>query len=139
MSPGKTFVAQLNWPATVILVKVLPVSHLFVKAEDEAKRLCDDYVSVGHLALALLDADASTPLGRILKKFDIGRDGFLRALVDACGNQRVTSPDPEGTYDALRKYGVDLVDQVRRGKLDRVIGRDAEIRRVVRILSRKSA
>jgi len=112
--------------------------RLFVKAEDEAKRLRDDYVSVEHLALALLDADASTPLGRILKKFSIGRDGFLKALVEVRGNQRVTSADPEGTYDALRKYGVDLVDQARRGKLDPVIGRDAEIRRVVRILSRKT-
>ncbi len=112
--------------------------RLFVKAEDEAKRLRDDYVSVEHLALALLDADASTPLGRILKNFNIGRDGFLKALVDVRGNQRVTSADPEGTYDALRKYGVDLVDQARRGKLDPVIGRDAEIRRVVRILSRKT-
>jgi len=112
--------------------------RLFVKAEDEAKRLRDDYVSVEHLALALLDADAGTPLGRILKKFSIGRDGFLKALVEVRGNQRVTSADPEGTYDALRKYGVDLVDQARRGKLDPVIGRDAEIRRVVRILSRKT-
>ncbi len=112
--------------------------RLFVKAEDEAKRLRDDYVSVEHLALALLDTDAGTALGHILKKFNVGRDGFLKALVEVRGNQRVTSPDPEGTYDALRKYGVDLVDQARRGKLDPVIGRDAEIRRVVRILSRKT-
>ncbi|HZM16345.1 MAG TPA: ATP-dependent chaperone ClpB [Candidatus Krumholzibacteria bacterium] len=112
--------------------------RLFVKAEDEAKRLRDDYVSVEHLALALLDEDPSTPLGRLWKQFHVGRDAFLKALSAVRGNQRVTSATPEGTYEVLSKYGIDLVEQARQGKLDPVIGRDEEIRRVVRILSRKT-
>jgi ATP-dependent Clp protease ATP-binding subunit ClpB len=112
--------------------------RVFVRAEDEAKRLRDEYVSVEHLVLALLEADASTPLARIFKQFGLTRDAFLRALMAVRGSQRVTSATPEGAYEALQKYGVDLVEQARRGKLDPVIGRDAEIRRVIRILSRKT-
>jgi ATP-dependent Clp protease ATP-binding subunit ClpB len=112
--------------------------RVFVRAEDEAKRLRDEYVSVEHLVLAILDADASTPVARVLKQFGLTRDAFLRALMAVRGSQRVTSATPEGAYEALQKYGVDLVAQARRGKLDPVIGRDAEIRRVIRILSRKT-
>jgi ATP-dependent Clp protease ATP-binding subunit ClpB len=112
--------------------------RLFVKAEDEAKRLHDEYVSVEHLGLALLDVDGDSDLGRIWKQFGIGRDAFLKALLEVRGNQRVTSTNPEESYEALQKYGVDLVAQAQRGKLDPVIGRDEEIRRTIRILSRKT-
>ncbi|UCE01834.1 MAG: type VI secretion system ATPase TssH, partial [Candidatus Latescibacterota bacterium] len=112
--------------------------RLFVRAEDEAKRLKDEYVSVEHLVLALLEEEPSTPIGQIFKQLGVTREAFLAALTSVRGNQRVTSASPEGAYEALQKYGVDLVEQARSGKLDPVIGRDAEIRRVVRILSRKT-
>jgi len=114
------------------------LQQLFLKAEDEAKRLKDEYVSVEHLLLALIDEGRQTAAGRILAEAGVTRDGFLGALTAVRGNQRVTSAMPEVAYEALEKYGVDLVAQARRGKLDPVIGRDAEIRRVVRILSRKT-
>ncbi|MEA2691827.1 MAG: ATP-dependent Clp protease ATP-binding subunit ClpB [Acidobacteriota bacterium] len=113
------------------------LQQVFLKAEDEAKRLKDEYVSVEHLMLALLD-DPQSPAGRILAQAGVTRDAFLSALTAVRGNQRVTSAMPEVAYEALEKYGVDLVGQARRNKLDPVIGRDAEIRRVVRILSRKT-
>ena len=113
------------------------LQQVFLKAEDEAKRLKDEYVSVEHLMLALLD-DPQAPAGRILAQAGVTRDAFLSALTAVRGNQRVTSAMPEVAYEALEKYGVDLVAQARRNKLDPVIGRDAEIRRVVRILSRKT-
>jgi ATP-dependent Clp protease ATP-binding subunit ClpB len=113
------------------------LQQVFLKAEDEAKRLKDEYVSVEHLMLALLD-DPQAPAGRILAQAGVTRDGFLSVLTAVRGNQRVTSAMPEVAYEALEKYGVDLVAQARRNKLDPVIGRDAEIRRVVRILSRKT-
>ena len=112
--------------------------RLFQQAEEEAMRLKDDYVSVEHLALALLGEGPDTHAGRILQAFNVTKEAFLDALTRVRGNQRVTSPEPEGIYEALEKYGVDLVVQAREGKLDPVIGRDAEIRRVVRILSRKT-
>jgi ATP-dependent Clp protease ATP-binding subunit ClpB len=114
------------------------LQKLFVTAEDEAKRLKDEYVSVEHLVLAMLDEGSGTVAGRILAQFGVTRDRFLSALTAVRGNQRVTSAMPEAAYEALEKYGVDLVAQARRNKLDPVIGRDAEIRRVVRILSRKT-
>jgi ATP-dependent Clp protease ATP-binding subunit ClpB len=123
-------------PGKVYVTKRL--SELLVKAEDEAKRLKDEYVSVEHLALALVDEGKSTPAGRILAEFKVTRDRYLQALTDVRGNQRVTSANPEQTYEALQRYGRDLVDEARRNKLDPVIGRDAEIRRVVRILLRKT-
>jgi ATP-dependent Clp protease ATP-binding subunit ClpB len=109
-----------------------------VQAEDEAKRLKDEYVSVEHLWLGLLDTAGGTPLGRLFQQLGLERDRTLASLQGVRGNQRVTSANPEVAYEALAKYGVDLVEQARRGKLDPVIGRDAEIRRVVRILSRKT-
>jgi ATP-dependent Clp protease ATP-binding subunit ClpB len=114
------------------------LQKLFVTAEDEARRLKDEYVSVEHLFLAILAEGSSTAAGRILSQLGISRDRFLAALTAVRGNQRVTSAMPEAAYEALEKYGVDLVAQARRNKLDPVIGRDAEIRRVIRILSRKT-
>ena len=112
--------------------------RLFVQAEDEAKRLKDEYVSVEHLALALIGEGNSTPSGKILNRLKVTREEFLSALTKVRGNQRVTSAMPEAAYEALEKYGTDLVSLAKRGKLDPVIGRDSEIRRVVRILSRKT-
>jgi ATP-dependent Clp protease ATP-binding subunit ClpB len=114
------------------------LQKLFVQAEDEAKRLKDEYVSVEHITLALIDEGMSTVAGRLLQQFRVTRDSFLAALTAVRGHQRVTSADPETAYEALEKYGMDLVAQARQGKLDPVIGRDAEIRRVIRILSRKT-
>ncbi|HEY5869338.1 MAG TPA: Clp protease N-terminal domain-containing protein, partial [Candidatus Tectomicrobia bacterium] len=114
------------------------LQKLLLQAEDEAKRLKDDYVSVEHITLALIDEGTSTVAGRLLQQFHVTRESFLAALTAVRGHQRVTSADPETAYEALEKYGVDLVAQARQGKLDPVIGRDAEIRRVVRILSRKT-
>jgi len=113
-------------------------SALLVKAEDEAKRLKDDYISVEHLLLALVEEGGKGAAGRVLQQFNISRDRLLKVLTEVRGHQRVTSADPEATYEALAKYGRDLVKEARKGTLDPVIGRDAEIRRVIRILSRKT-
>jgi ATP-dependent Clp protease ATP-binding subunit ClpB len=114
------------------------LQQILIRAEDEAKRLKDEYVSVEHLLLAMIEEGSSSPLGRMLAQLGITRDRFLSALTAVRGNQRVTSSMPEVAYEALEKYGVDLVSEARRNKLDPVIGRDAEIRRVIRILSRKT-
>jgi ATP-dependent Clp protease ATP-binding subunit ClpB len=112
------------------------LQQTLVRAEDEARRLKDEYVSVEHLLLALLEGgDAAA---RALAEHGVTRDKALSVLTAVRGSQRVTSASPEAAYEALDKYGVDLVALARRGKLDPVIGRDAEIRRVVRILSRKT-
>jgi len=113
-------------------------NQLLVKAEQEAKHLKDEYISVEHLLLVLADEGRQTPAGRVLLQFNLTRDRLLQVLSDVRGHQRVTSADPEGTYEALQKYGRDLVREVQKGKLDPVIGRDGEIRRVIRILSRKT-
>ena len=107
-------------------------------AESEAKRLKDEYVSVEHLMLAILDESPAGAAAKLLKQLGVTREKFLQALTAVRGSQRVTSAEPEAAYEALEKYGVDLVSQARSGKLDPVIGRDAEIRRVIRILSRKT-
>jgi ATP-dependent Clp protease ATP-binding subunit ClpB len=114
------------------------LGELLVRAEDEAKRLKDEYVSVEHLVLAALQEGAHTAAGRALAEAGVTRDGFLKALSEVRGRQRVQSATPEGTYEALDRYGRDLVKEARAGRLDPVIGRDAEIRRVIRILSRKT-
>jgi ATP-dependent Clp protease ATP-binding subunit ClpB len=114
------------------LQKVLAAAH------KEAQRLKDEYVSVEHLVLAFLDESPAGPSGKLLKQLGLTRDRFLQALTAVRGSQRVTSAEPEAAYEALEKYGIDLVQQARAGKLDPVIGRDAEIRRVIRILSRKT-
>jgi ATP-dependent Clp protease ATP-binding subunit ClpB len=107
-------------------------------AEREAKRLKDEYVSVEHLLIALAEEGTSTAAGRVLANHGVTRDSFLTALTKVRGHQRVTSATPEGAYDALEKYGRDLVAEAQSGKLDPVIGRDAEIRRVIQILSQKT-
>ncbi|MCP4201053.1 MAG: ATP-dependent chaperone ClpB [bacterium] len=114
------------------------LQQLLLKAGDEAKRLKDEYVSVEHVVLALIKEGKSTPAGKILVSHGVERDRFLSTLREVRGNQRVTSATPEQAYEALDKYGVDLVDEARRGKLDPVIGRDSEIRRAIRILSRRT-
>ena len=107
-------------------------------AEHEANRLKDEYVSVEHLIIAMLAEGPTTVAGRLLTQEGLTRDGFLGALTKIRGNQRVTSATPEGAYEALAKYGRDLVAEAASGRLDPVIGRDAEIRRVMQIVSRKT-
>ncbi|HYX98515.1 MAG TPA: Clp protease N-terminal domain-containing protein, partial [Mycobacterium sp.] len=114
------------------------LAKLLDAASREAKRLKDEYVSVEHLVMALAEEGKSTAAGRILAAQGVTRDAFLTALTKIRGNQRVTSATPEGSYEALAKYGRDLVAEGQAGKLDPVIGRDAEIRRVIQILSRKT-
>ena len=114
-------------------------SELMVRAEDHAKRLTDEYVSVEHFLLAMTDHAASgTKAYKILKDAGITTSGVMATLKEVRGNQRITTDNPEEKYEALKKYGSDLVEMARAGKLDPVIGRDAEIRHVIRILSRKT-
>jgi ATP-dependent Clp protease ATP-binding subunit ClpB len=124
-SPGQVFITQR-------------LSRLLETAEREARRLKDEYVSVEHLVAALLDEGSSSAAGRLMQQQGLTRDGFLGALTEVRGNQRVTSASPEGTYEALEKYGRDLVTDANAGRLEPVIGRDTEIRRTVQILSRKT-
>jgi ATP-dependent Clp protease ATP-binding subunit ClpB len=114
------------------------LNRLLDTAEQEADRLKDDYVSVEHLVMALLDEGSQTAAGRLLRDQGLTRDGFLQALTKIRGNQRVTSAMPEVAYEALAKYGRDLVADASSGRLDPVIGRDSEIRRVIQILSRRT-
>ena len=113
------------------------LNKALVTAEDEAKTMGDEYVSVEHLFLALLN-NPSPSMKKIWNEYGITRERFLQALSTVRGNQRVTTDNPEVTYDTLNKYGQDLVEKAREQKLDPVIGRDAEIRNVIRILSRKT-
>ena len=123
--PGKIYISKA-------------VDRVLVKSEDEAKRMKDEYVSVEHIFLSILDEMKNSSLGKVFKLYNISRDGFLKVLSGIRGNQRVTSNTPESTYEALVKYGQELVEAARSNKLDPVIGRDGEIRHVVRILSRKT-
>ena len=113
------------------------LSRTFTQAEQEAKQMGDEYISVEHLFLALLET-ANKELKTLFKNFQITRDVFLKALMEVRGNQRVTSDNPEETYDSLSKYGENLVEKAKNQKLDPVIGRDSEIRNIIRILSRKT-
>ena len=124
-APGQVFVTQR-------------LSRLLDTAEREAHRLKDEYVSIEHLLIALLEEGSETAAGRRLREQGLTRDRFLQVLTAVRGNQRVTSAMPEVTYEALEKYGRDLVADARAGRLDPVIGRDSEIRRVIQILSRKT-
>jgi ATP-dependent Clp protease ATP-binding subunit ClpB len=120
-------------PTKIFLTQRL--SKVLLAAETQAKRLKDEYVSVEHLFMALLEDDK---MGKLLKQHGVEAGSFLTALTQVRGNQRVQSATPEATYEALERYGRDLVRMAREGKLDPVIGRDEEIRRVIRILSRKT-
>ena len=113
------------------------LNYVLTYAEDEAKAMRDSYVSVEHLMLAMIKKP-STPVKNIFKSFGITRDAFLAVLATVRGNQTVNTDNPEATYDTLEKYGYDLVERARENKLDPVIGRDEEIRNVIRILSRKT-
>jgi ATP-dependent Clp protease ATP-binding subunit ClpB len=123
-------------PGQVFLTQRL--ARLLDTADREAGRLKDEYVSVEHLLLALIEEGSSTAAGQLLHGQGVTRDRFLQALTAVRGNQRVTSAMPEVAYEALEKYGRDLVEDARADKLDPVIGRDTEIRRVIQILSRKT-
>ncbi len=113
------------------------LNDTLLSAEDEAKAMGDDYVSVEHLLLAML-RKGNKQIKELFRTFDITREEFLKALSTVRGNQKITTDNPEATYEALAKYGTDLVEKARSQKLDPVIGRDGEIRNVIRILSRKS-
>ncbi len=113
------------------------LNKVFVNAEDEAKRMGDAYVSVEHLMLAMIAAP-NKAVKQLFKTYGINRETFLSALATVRGSQKVTSDNPEATYDTLSKYATDLVERAKDGKLDPVIGRDNEIRNVIRILSRKT-
>ncbi len=125
LEPGKVFLSNR-------------LGQAFVKAEEEAKRLKDEYVSVEHLLLAALSVDPKSAFAKTCAQFGLTRDKLFAALNVVRGNQRVQSANPEATYEALDRYGRDLVQEAQKGKLDPVIGRDGEIRRVIRILSRKT-
>ncbi len=122
--PGKIYISQ-------------GVDQALNAAQETAKQMKDEYVSVEHLLLALLKT-ADRELAQLLQTYHVTEEGVLQALSSVRGNQRVTSDNPEETYDALKKYGTDLVERARQNRLDPVIGRDEEIRNVIRILSRKS-
>ena len=114
------------------------LNKVLLDGEDEAKAMGDEYVSVEHLFLALIKYP-SKEVKNLFRMYNITREGFLQALSTVRGNQRVVSDNPEATYDTLEKYGYDLVERAREQKLDPVIGRDGEIRNVIRILSRKTS
>ncbi|MEM9161254.1 MAG: Clp protease N-terminal domain-containing protein, partial [Verrucomicrobiota bacterium] len=114
------------------------LNDVFDDAEKEAESLKDEYISVEHLFLGLIDVSSPAALKNLLKSFNLERGAVLHALREVRGNQRVTTQTPEDTFQALEKYGMDLVKRARSGKMDPVIGRDDEIRRVIRILSRKT-
>ncbi|HTX02461.1 MAG TPA: Clp protease N-terminal domain-containing protein, partial [Candidatus Acidoferrales bacterium] len=112
------------------------IPRVFTQAESEAKQLGDEYTSVEHLLLALVDAN--TDAAKVLRDAGVTRDKLLVALRAIRGNQRVTTQNPEGTYQTLERYGRDLTKAAAQGKLDPVIGRDDEIRRVIQVLSRRT-
>ena len=132
------------------LLKSLPQAHggdirlssrmrlLAEAAEAEAKRLQDEYVSTEHLLVALATEVGRSPAAQLLQKNGVTKDALYAALTQVRGNQRVTSQNPESTYEALTRYGRDLTELARKGKLDPVIGRDEEVRRVIQVLSRRT-
>jgi len=114
------------------------INEVLVKAQDISGKFHDSYISVEHVMIAILEVDAKGISGKILKEYGIDKERFMEVLSQVRGNQRVDTNDPEGTYDALAKYGTNLIDLAKEHKLDPVIGRDEEIRRVIRILSRRT-
>ncbi|HBI02810.1 MAG TPA: type VI secretion system ATPase TssH, partial [Paenibacillaceae bacterium] len=123
--PGKIYISQT-------------MNHILLQAEEEMEKMNDEFVSVEHLILALVEGSVKTSLGKVLKSAGVNRESLLKSLTEVRGNQRVISQNPEATYEALEKYGHDLVKDAKNNKLDPVIGRDTEIRHVIRILSRKT-
>lgn len=113
-------------------------NEVLEKARDEAKKFKDSYISVEHVMLAIMDVDSNGMVGSLLSKFGITREKFLNTLSSVRGSQSVDTQDPENTYEALQKYGRNLVEEAKKHKLDPVIGRDEEIRRTIRILSRRT-
>ncbi len=114
------------------------LNNLLTKSQDLAKKMKDDYVSVEHMILAMFDESSVTGVAKVFKDLGLTKDGFMAALAEVRGNQRVTNQTPEGTYEALEKYGRDLTQLARTQKLDPVIGRDTEIRRSIQVLSRRT-
>ncbi|MEG1310608.1 MAG: AAA family ATPase, partial [Romboutsia sp.] len=114
------------------------INELLIKAEYISKEFKDIYISVEHVMLAIIEMESQSVVGKILKKFSINKNSFLKVLSQVRGSQRVETQDPEGTYEALARYGTNLVELAKKHKLDPVIGRDEEIRRVIRILSRRT-
>ena len=114
------------------------IEEALVKAEDIAKKFEDSYISVEHVMLAIIEVDKRGEVKKLLDKYNINKKNFMDILKEVRGNQRVETQDPEGTYEALAKYGTNLTDLARKHKLDPVIGRDEEIRRTIRILSRRT-
>jgi ATP-dependent Clp protease ATP-binding subunit ClpB len=113
------------------------VNEILIRAEEEAKKFKDEYISVEHVYLAMIDSDIPSSKN-IFRKYGITREKFLQQLYKIRGNQRITNPNPEEVYEVLKKYGRDLTELARKGKLDPVIGRDEEIRRIIQILSRRT-
>ncbi len=114
------------------------IEEALVKADSIAQNFKDDYISVEHVMIAIIDLDSRGAVGNLLAKFHIEKGSFMQILSEVRGSQRVSTQDPEGTYDAIAKYGTNLVELAKKHKLDPVIGRDEEIRRTVRILSRRT-
>lgn len=114
------------------------LNEVLLKAESEAKGLQDEYISIEHLFLALIEEKENGPAGKFLRQKGIDKARFMEVFQEVRGNQRVTSPTPESTYESLEKYGRDLTQFAKKGKLDPVIGRDEEIRRVIQVLSRRT-
>lgn len=114
------------------------INEVLIKAESISKEFKDSYISVEHVMLAMMETESKSAVGKILKQYNINKNDFLNILSQVRGSQRVETQDPEGTYDALARYGTNLVDLAKKNKLDPVIGRDEEIRRIIRILSRRT-
>ncbi len=114
------------------------LNELLVNAKNEAKKLNDEFISIEHIILSIFNLDKNHPISKIFSNLNFTKESFLQILNSVRGNQRVTSQNPEGTYQVLEKYGRDLVKEAKTGKIDPVIGRDSEIRRAIRILSRKT-
>ena len=131
-----TTLPQTSGSATAQPQVSRPLSEVLQNAGKEAAKLNDDYVSTEHLIIALAELDQ--PVGKILQKYNATAVALRQSLPQIRGNTRITTPNPEGTYKSLEKYGIDLTEQAKSGKLDPVIGRDSEIRRVIQVLSRRT-
>ena len=131
-----TLTGQTLSPDKMVITQRM--AKVLTTAQDESRKMKDEYVSVDHLFAALLDVDSSTPLAKLFKDFGLSKTSFTATMEKARNGTRITSPNPESTFEALTKYARDLVDLALKGKMDPVIGRDGEIRRVIRILSRRT-